>query len=197
MADKEITENRKKRIALFGGTFDPPHVGHVQVVLTVLERNLADEVWIVLTRQNSFKQGPLFSFETRRSMVQSTFSSIPRIKIVCEENEFTIDTVRFLKKEHKEISQGELFFIIGSDVFHTRKNWKEWDSVVQEGTFLVINRFGMRPDPELFEERLKSLVVDVSRFDISSSEIRKYFLEDKYISHLVHPDVEQLMVNAK
>ena len=185
-----------KKIALFGGTFDPPHIGHVQTVLTVLEKQLVDEVWIVVTRRNPLKPEPLFDLERRTAMVQAAFSSVPQTRIVHEENEYTIDTVRALKDEYPELKVSKLFFVIGSDAFQKRKSWKEWDAVVREGSFLVMNRWGDEQKEAKEEEGLDVSLVSMSRFDISSSDIRKRFIEGKYISHLVHPTVETIMKDS-
>ena len=185
-----------KKIALFGGSFDPPHVGHVQVVLTVLERKLVDEVWIVLTRKNPLKQVPFLELDVRKAMVQATFSPIPGTKIVCEENEYTIDTVRALKKRYPEIKESSLFFLIGSDAFQQRQRWKEWDAIMREGSFLVMNRWGGNPKKDPEEEGLTAVFLDAPRFDISSTDIRGRFHEKKYIAHLVHPAVEKLMIES-
>lgn len=185
-----------KKIALFGGSFDPPHVGHVQVVLTALERKIVDEIWIVLTRKNPLKQVPFLELDIRKAMVQATFSPIPCTKIVCEENEYTIDTVRSLKKRYPELRESSLFFLIGSDAFQQRKAWKEWNAVMREGSFLVMNRWGEKPKEGPEEEDLRVVFIDAPRFDTSSTDIRGRFHEKKYIAHLVHPTVEKLMVES-
>ena len=181
------------KIALFGGTFDPPHVGHVQGVLSVLEQNMVDEVWVVVTKSNPLKPEPLFPLEKRRRMVEATFGSIPRVTIVCEESQYTVDTVHALKEQYPELRDGECYFLIGNDAFRQRTHWKDWRVVVQSGTFLVMNRWGEERVDVPQEEHATVLYVNTPRFDISSTEVRKRISEGKYISHLVHPTVEKIL----
>ena len=185
------------KIALFGGTFDPPHIGHIEVVLSLLEQNHVDEVWVVPVRQNPLKKEKASEPLIRKAMVEAAFSQIPKVRILYDELEmpspsYTIDTIRHLKKKYPLLSTNELFFVVGSDAFKEKNQWKEIDELEKELIFLVVQRDGFEyvPTPS-------SLCISGLRLDISSTLLRQRVREGRSIFHLVPPAVLRSIIKHR
>lgn len=130
-------------ISLLGGTFNPPHLGHVWIAQQVLDFGGVDEVWFLPNfRQNPPK--PVASAEDRLAM--SKLLEIPRARVSTIEYEHnldgnTINLLPFLPKEHI------YSFIIGSDQLSSFHLWPEWEKLLSSMPFLVFPRYGYPSDP--------------------------------------------------
>lgn len=184
-----------RTIALFGGTFDPPHIGHVEVVLSVVEQQYADEVWVVPVRQNPLKALKASNPSIRKKMVEATFGALPCTRIIYDELEsqsqvYTIDTIRHLKRKYTYLAESQVLFVIGSDAFLEKNQWKEIEELEKEVTFLVVKRQGVDLVPSVSAKPFF-----MPRMDVSSTDVRDRVCKGRYIAHLVHKEVEQI-INA-
>jgi nicotinate-nucleotide adenylyltransferase len=148
------------RIALFGGSFDPPHVGHQLACQYVLLTHPVDEVWLVPVFRHAFDKRSV-PFEHRVAMCRIAAAAIggcqgregsrreePRVRVCTIEEElsrgaaspgpsYTLHTVRALKQRHP----GEEFaLIIGTDLIKERERWYHWPELAAELPFIVIGR---------------------------------------------------------
>lgn len=141
------------RVALFGGSFNPPHEGHVLVVAWLLSTGQADEVWMVPTGVHPFGK-VLAPFADRVAMVEAALAPF-RTGVRVEEIEatlpaptFTIDTVEALRARHP----GTAFrLVVGTDVLLESAKWKEFDRLKKLVELLPVRRAGVRgsePDPD-------------------------------------------------
>ncbi|HCU24518.1 MAG TPA: hypothetical protein DF383_05830 [Deltaproteobacteria bacterium] len=163
------------RIAVLGGSFDPPHLAHRQVVRHLLEREHFDEVWVFPSRQNPLKPASA-TFEDRLAMTRLALGEYgSRVRVREDESKlsgFTIDLVRHLKAENPS---AELTFIAGSDLQSELPRWKDSEELRRLLKFEFLPR---PPDPG-------------SPFAaISSTEIRERVRQNLSIAHLVPPEVE-------
>lgn len=138
------------RVALYGGSFDPPHNGHVLLATWALSRLPIDELWLLPAAGHAFGK-TLTPFPTRVAMLEQAFAHLgPRVRIEPIEDElptpsYTVDTVRALSARHPGT---EFSLIMGSDAYATRERWKDWpglDSLLG-GRVLVIGREGAPTD---------------------------------------------------
>ena len=172
------------RVALFGGSFNPPHVGHVMVVSWLLSAGKADQVWLVPTGTHPFGKD-LAPFADRVAMAAAAitiFGDRARVEPIEGEREgttYTIDTVELLRAKHPDV---RFSLVVGTDVMHDRPKWKEFDRLVTLVELLPVRRAGVagsevedpaNPSP-LFPE-------------VSSTDIRSRISEGKPIAGLV-PD---------
>ncbi|GEN46474.1 nicotinate-nucleotide adenylyltransferase [Alkalibacillus haloalkaliphilus] len=158
-----------KRIGLFGGTFDPPHVGHLTICKTVLSSLSLDEVWLIPTYQPPHKQQPEASFEHRNNMLQYLISHEPQLKISTVESErrgrsYTIDTVKILKE--REVNS-QFFFIIGGDMVEYLPKWYAIDELKTMIQFVGVTR----PGSDFVDQSV--LKVNMEEIDVSSTVIRE------------------------
>ncbi len=154
-------------VALFGGSFDPPHLGHLSIVKKLLELERVSLVIIMPTWLNPFKKSSHALAQQRLKWCSIIFD-IPNVKVSNFEIEkespvYTIETWKYLKE-----SYSLKYLVIGSDNLKNITKWKDFDILNQELTWIVATRSNKNPDVSMLK-RVKILEIDVA---ISSSEIR-------------------------
>jgi nicotinate-nucleotide adenylyltransferase len=177
-----------KKVCLFGGTFDPPHIGHLLVAQTVIEAEKFEKIIFVLANQPPFKDD-YSTVGHRLSMLKMAVSGNPNFDISEIELKrggisFTIETIKeFKKTENLEVN--ELFYLIGSDSLMSLHKWDKADEILKECQVLVAIRPGFRPSsiPGWVLKQIQ--FANIPRFEISSTTIRKRWVEDKTIRYMV------------
>ncbi|TMC05447.1 MAG: nicotinate (nicotinamide) nucleotide adenylyltransferase [Chloroflexi bacterium] len=171
------------RIGVFGGTFDPVHVGHLAIALAALESVPLDRVLFVPARRSPLKdRDPLASIADRVTMLETAIASEPRFALSRAELErdgvsYTVDTLEGLRP------QGELFLILGSDALADLARWRAPDRIRELATILVAARPGA-PEPGAMHG---ARAFDAPRLDISSRELRARAARGMSLRYLV-PD---------
>lgn len=133
-------------VAIYGGSFDPPHLGHVMVVSHLLLNDPSiDEVIIVPCFQQAGKN--LAPFDHRHAMCKLAFGWLPRISVSWVEKDMggesiTLRTMRQLKKSHPEWN---LRFVMGTDLLDSCKTWEGWDELEKIAPPMAIGRAGIAP----------------------------------------------------
>lgn len=132
-----------RRIALFGGSFNPPHRGHRHVALTGLARLGVDEVWWLVTPGNPLKSmDDLAPLETR---VEATrvFADHPKMVVTAFEaaigTRYSADTVRFLKRRHPA---ARFVWLMGADNLANLHRWQKWHDIMRLVPVAVVDRPG-------------------------------------------------------
>lgn len=185
------------KVGIFGGSFNPPHNGHVNSLTTVQKKMGFDLIHIVPNSQNPLKipmDGP--SADHRLELVKRAFSTYGDAFLVddCElkrgGKSYTVDTIKELLKKYKA---NELYLIIGADNFETFSSWKDYKKILELVNIVVTTRPGYQipenesewPDyltPFVAESDFGTLELTTGRsvefitlndLDISSSELRK------------------------
>lgn len=176
-------EALKLRIGVFGGTFDPVHVGHLAIALAALESVPLDRVLFIPARRSPLKdREPVATVADRVAMLEAAVASEPRFGLSRVELErdgvsYTVDTLEALR------SQGELFLILGSDALADLARWRKPDRIRELATILVALRPGApEPDP-----KHRAQAFDAPRLDISSRELRARASRGMSLRYLV-PD---------
>ena len=171
------------RIGVFGGTFDPVHVGHLAIALAALESVPLGRVLFVPVRRSPLKdRDPLASIADRVAMLAAAIANEPRFAISRAELEregvsYTVDTLEALR------SQGELFLILGSDALADLARWRAPDRIRELATILVAARPGA-PEPDAMH---RARAFDAPHLDISSRELRARAARGMSLRYLV-PD---------
>ena len=163
-------------VAVFGGSFNPPHVGHALVCGWVHWVGLVDEVWLVPTKVHPFAK-ELLPFSRRVTMCRALGQVVGDWVRVCEiENElptpsYTIDTLNALATRHGE---HRFRLLVGADVLDEVDEWKRWDSIVEAYSPIVVGRQGYRALPR---------TIDFP--GVSSTEVRRRLAAGEPVEHLV------------
>lgn len=138
-----------RRVAIYGGSFDPPHLGHVLSVAWALSAADIDQVWIIPTWKHAFEKEHRASFEQRMSMCKLAFAMFRNVEIFDVERRLggtsrTLDTLEALETENPD---AVFRLLVGADVLPTTDRWHRWDEIVKIAPPLVLGRQGY-PVPE-------------------------------------------------
>lgn len=129
--------------ALFGGSFNPPHIGHVLAVAYLLSATEVDEVWVVPVFEHAFGK-ELASYDDRRQMCELAFGWMTGVRILDIERELggesrTLFTVEALRERHPDV---QLRLAIGSDVLDDLPQWHRFDRIAELAPPIVLGRAG-------------------------------------------------------
>ena len=152
---KTHAHGRGRRRALFGGSFDPIHVGHLAVARAAQHRFRLDEVHFIISGRPPHKHRHILaSFPHRYAMVALACADNPRFAaslaeagpdLSGREVYYSIETVRHFRRVYHQ-SGDRLFFILGADSFLEIPTWKDYESLLNACDFIVASRSGFRMD---------------------------------------------------
>ncbi|MFW6365518.1 MAG: nicotinate-nucleotide adenylyltransferase [Spirochaetota bacterium] len=171
-----------KRMALFGGTFNPVHKGHMENAEHVLNEFHLDLVLFVPSRKPVHKRmeydpGPDHRYRMLAIAVsERACMDVSRIELDRTEESYTVYTARQIRETY---GTDELFFILGTDSFNTLDQWKHYDELKHLLSFIVITRPGEEVDPSLMEEIPRVHISTNSDIDISSTKLRRMLRQKK------------------
>lgn len=188
------------KIGLFGGTFDPIHLGHLIVAEEVREKLQLTKLMFVPAHHPWLKADKaITSARHRLAMVRAAVESNPFFEVSTMELErpgpsYTVDTVAEMKRQLS--SGGELYFVAGSDAVADMPKWKDPDRLASLCEIVWVKRPGT--SMEAVHELKAALpgvfrclgTVDVPQVDISSTDIRERVARGASIRYLVPPEVE-------
>ena len=162
------------RVGLLGGTFDPPHVGHLATGVEVRDVLGLDEVWLVVANQPWQKTGEraVTPAADRLAMVELATRDVPGLEASAVEIErggpsYTIETLEQLRGERPDV---EWFVVVGADAAAGLPTWERADELAERATFVLVDRPGLPCPPP--PAGWHFLHVTVPRLDVSSSELR-------------------------
>jgi nicotinate-nucleotide adenylyltransferase len=183
-----------KRIGIFGGTFDPVHLGHLLVAVAAREEMLLDQLVFVPASRSPFKPDRLPAPDALRlrmlrlALVGLEWSVVSDLELRRGGVSYTVDTARAMRERCRE---DRLFLLIGEDQLAGLPHWREAQELWHLVEFLIIPRPGSeaRPLPVGIRwHRLRGWPVAVS-----SSEVRQRLREGRAVDHLVPPPVAEVI----
>jgi nicotinate-nucleotide adenylyltransferase len=183
------------RLGIFGGSFDPPHVGHLLVAADALDVLTLDRVIFVPAAVQPLKAGQATATpEQRLAMLRLLVGDDPRFAVDSIEIErdglsYTVDTLAAFARRHP---QAERFFLVGTDVLASFERWREPERVLQLATVAVMRREGETgPVPD------GAIRVETRRVDVSSTEIRDRVRRGRTIRGFVPEAVEAYIASQR
>lgn len=186
----------KSRIVIFGGSFDPIHVGHLALAREVCRQGLAREVWFMVSPQNPHKQDCCLSDERHRlNMVKLAIDGDECF--VASDFEFTLPrpsyTINTLAALEKHFPDKEFCLLVGADNWEKFDRWHRHDEIVARYGIIVYPR-GNEEQPPLPNGVvwLKSPL-----YDVSSTMVRDLVSKGGSIDAYVHPAVAQYIYENK
>ena len=132
-----------KRIGIFGGTFDPVHIGHLRSALEVAEFMALDELRLVPSARPPHREAPQVSAQDRLAMVELAVAGLPPLRVDDRELKrdkpsYSIDTLESLRSELA--ADDQLFLLIGWDAFCGLPSWHRWSELLEHCHILVLQR---------------------------------------------------------
>jgi len=182
------------KICLFGGTFDPPHLGHLILAQTIYEAEHFDQIVFVPAYKSPHKdRSAVSSVDLRKEMVKIAIQENPNfmmseIEIDRGGVSYSIDTIIDYKKKTGTDSKN-LFYLIGSDSLKTFHSWRNSEQILDECQIIVAIRPGFRPSDIDNKILAKVQFANIPRIEVSSTEIRRRWIEGKTIRYMVTQQV--------
>ena len=168
----------KKSIGILGGSFDPPHRGHLIISKIAIKKLKLSKILWIITKRNPFKGKTFYSLSQRIAYVKKTIKYTKKIKVIYLEQNLkssrTIDIMNYLidKKKLKNI-----YFIIGSDNLIEFHRWKNWKKLVKLVNLVVFSRRGYdrKSKKSIVAKYLKNKIIFIKNKPviISSTNLRK------------------------
>lgn len=163
------------RIAVYGGSFNPPHVGHLMVAAWLRWTDRADRVWLLPALAHPFAKD-LAPFAERVALCEAVAGCVDGLEVCTVEGElpepsYTIDTLTELRRRHPDHT---FRLIVGADVLPETPRWKRWDAIEAQFDPILVGRQGW-PEP-----------MDAVAFPgVSSTDIRARARAGAPLEHLV------------
>jgi nicotinate-nucleotide adenylyltransferase len=156
-------------IAIFGASFDPPHIGHEQIVQIAIKNLKIDNLFVVPTFLNPFKSKSFLDTYIRYDLAKKVFENTEKTEVIdfeIKQNKptATIYTVEYLIEKYKP---NKIYVIIGADNLKRLNDWAEFDKLNSLVEFVLITRDGYQIEKN--SKKYKILGVNI---DISSSQLR-------------------------
>lgn len=199
----EVNEMKNERVAIFGGTFDPPHLGHFILAEQIKNKfNLEKIIFMPAGRPPHKKSSPISSALHRFKMLE--------LEIVTNDNFELSDwelkqpgysyTALTLKKFVPQLAAEEVFFIIGADSLADIFKWKKTEYLLTNGKFIVFNRPGYSLQDILQDKRYQPFLANILlhqgiNVEISSSFIRQELAAQRSIRYLTPAKIYRYIIS--
>ncbi len=173
------------KIALYFGSFNPIHIGHLLIANHVMNETDAEQIWFVVSPHNPLKESASLLNEHQRlhlvrlAIEEEAKFQVSNIEFGMPRPSYTIDTLTFLEEKYPK---HEFSVILGGDSFQNITKWKNHKTLLEKYNLLVYQRPGFDIDTSLSD---KIKVLDAPLLEISSTRIRKLIKEKKSYRYLV------------
>jgi len=192
--------DNSQKIGFYGGSFDPIHVGHLELAKELLEKAKLHSILFCPAHQAPLRNQPYGASPSDRfAMVSAASADIPGLEATDLEiqeggTNFTLNTLRTLKSK---MPNANFSVIIGADQLAKLPRWRHVEDLAKETEFLVLARPGhqLSPPPELTDLRMRSF--DTREFEASSSEVRNRIRDHLPFQELVPPPVASIITERK
>ena len=180
--------SRPRRVGLFGGTFDPPHVGHLVTAVNVRHALQLDVVVLMVANIPWQKEGSrsITPALDRLAMVEAAVADAKglgagRLEIDLGGPSYTADTLAAMAEREPGV---ELFTIVGDDAAAGLSTWERYEEVIERSRLVVVDRPGVRVE---LDDDIPWIHVEVPRLEVSSTDLRARFVDGRPLDYLV-PD---------
>ena len=190
-----------KRTLLYFGSFNPVHRGHIALAEYAIERDIADQVILIVSPQNPHKQSAELAAEfSRYEMCTAACQAskypeqilVSAVEFTLPRPSYTIDTLRFLSANFGDAMSFSI--LMGADNVARFDQWKEYEQILSAYPIFVYPRPGYQVDK--FTDRLTYLA-DAPLFDFSATDVRNALSAGQPIGEMVCPEVERYIKSNK
>lgn len=186
-----------KKIGIYGGSFSPPHHGHLSAAKQFIEELSLDELLIMPSHISPHKvTDPTLTSRHRYEMARIAFKDLPRVTVSDYEIQkgdvsYTASTLSHFAKE------GELYFLCGTDMFLTLSRWYRPDIIFKNATIVLASRENGKESEILTAKKAyekdfgaRIIILNNEVLEISSTEVRQALKQEKDVSRYLSHDVE-------
>jgi nicotinate-nucleotide adenylyltransferase len=159
-------------IGIFGGTFDPIHLGHLHVATELLKKLSLEKIIFLPVGTPAHRSPPVASAKQRLAMIRLALADNPKFAVDEHELEknspsYTVDSLAYFKAQYPH---SDLAFIMGADAFAHFTQWHEWKRILTLCTLIVVNRPESSPAEPPAADNIQQ--VSIEPCGISSTAIR-------------------------
>ena len=179
MVKQEIKlENKKIKVGILGGSFDPAHKGHLAISKEAKKRYKLKKIIWAITKKNPFKKKSSLDLSTRIQYCKKITKKTSFIMVKFLEDKIrsnkTIDLINFFTKN----KTNEIYFIMGADNLVEFHKWHKWKNILAKSKLIVFDRHGFKKsslNSKTFKNSTNKTVtfVEFNKVNISSSQLRK------------------------
>jgi len=188
-----------KKIGIWGGTFDPPHIAHLIIAQEVLEKLKLDQVWFIPSRIPPHKRNkPVTNTLQRWQMLKLALSGNPKfvasdIELRRKGISYTVDTLRTLSLQKPK---RKLYLILGADNLKFLPGWKEPEEIFRLAQVVLVRRPGLKISRANSWVK-KRVLIEAPLLEISSSQIRERVKKGESITYWVPEKVKRYIEKYK
>ena len=178
---RKVFKKNYNKIGILGGTFDPPHKGHLYISKIALKKlKLKKLIWIV-TKKNPLKQKPYLNTKKRINLSKKMTKNEKKISVKYLDDKVrsinTFNLLNYIKKKNKNT---KLFFLIGADNLEKFHKWKNWKKIPKLANIVIFPRqnYSMKFFSSIASKKLDRrdfIYMNSKKINISSSLIRKFW----------------------
>ena len=184
------------KIGIYGGTFNPIHIGHTSLAKSLIDQGLVDEVWLLVSPLNPFKQSNTSEFAEyhhRYRMAKLAVKNIQGLRASDFENHLPVPSYMYttLCELSKQYPEHEFSLVIGADNWERFSGWYRSDDLKAKFNILVYRR----PGYELDEHNVN--IVDTPLYDISSTQLRQAINKGERPKEWLAPNVLRYIIRHK
>ncbi len=191
----------KRKIALFGGTFDPIHLGHIRVASFTLDKLGAELIIIIPAKRSPLKvDSPIAGDDDRINMIKLATSNVSGFEVSDfelkkEPPSYTLNTIKHFQEKYPD---SQLYWLIGADNINDLPAWYKIETLIDECFITTMCRPGFdKPDFSKFAElwgsertkKLQGNIIETPLVDISSTEVRARLTQGMDVSDMLDSDV--------
>ena len=171
---------KKIKIGILGGTFDPPHIGHLHISKVGIKKLKLNKLMWLITEKNPLKQKPSLSIKKRIKLSEKITSSERKIFVQYLENKIksknTFDLLNYIRCKNKKV---KIFFLMGADNFVRFHKWKNWKKIPNLAKLVIFARknYSVKALNSIASKKLMKkawIYIPGKKVNISSSLIRKF-----------------------
>lgn len=194
------TRAMRRRIALYGGTFDPVHTGHTSVAHALLKLFVLDELVFIPAHVAPHKRASSVTPALHRYAMLALVTQmesrmlVSTVELDAPEKPYTVETLARLKEEYG--TDAQLFFVMGADSWTDIRTWREWERVLGLTNHIVMARPGYELDAAHIMPQIRERIVDLRGADEDkiARAVERIETEKIYVTDAVQMNVSATMI---
>ena len=190
------------RIGIYGGSFNPIHIGHTSLAQSLVEQKIVDEVWLLVSPMNPLKQSAnpdILDYAERLHIARLATEGMNGIRVSDFENSLPIPSymVNTLGELTNAYPQHQFSLIIGADNWSDFHKWYKWEDILASYPIIIYRRPGYDLDTtsETIQSAKSITIADTPLYPISSTQIRQAIRQGQIPSEWLSPNVIEYIKN--